>query len=53
MHPDDVRPPIGLGDPAIRTKGYADAEYRVYDRRGEIRWIWEERSWYATRPVRQ
>jgi PAS domain S-box-containing protein len=42
IHPDDVTPPKGLEDEAVRTKGFISAEYRIHDRRGEIRWMREE-----------
>jgi PAS domain S-box-containing protein len=42
IHPDDVTRPKGPKDAAIRTKGSFSAEFRVYDRSGDIRWIREE-----------
>ncbi len=42
IHPDDVRPPKGLEDEAVRTTGFITAEYRIHDHRGEIRWMREE-----------
>ncbi len=42
IHPDDVSPPKGLSDETLRTTGFLSAEYRVFDRRGEIRWMREE-----------
>jgi len=42
IHPDDVTPPKGLEDEAVRTKGFISAEYRLRDRRGDIRWMREE-----------
>lgn len=42
IHPEDVRRPEGPEDAAVRTKGCISAEYRIHDRRGEIRWMREE-----------
>ncbi len=42
IHPDDVRPLRGLEDKTVRTKGFISAEYRILDRRDEIRWMREE-----------
>ncbi len=42
IHPDDVSRPKGLEDEAVRTKGFISAEYRIHDRRGEVRWMREE-----------
>jgi len=42
IHPDDVRRPRGPDNKTIRTKGMISAEYRILDRRGEVRWMREE-----------
>ena len=42
IHPDDVSRLKDLEDEAVRTRGFISAEYRVHDRRGEIRWMREE-----------
>jgi PAS domain S-box-containing protein len=42
IHPDDVRQPEGPKDEAVRNTGLVRAEFRIYDRRGDIRWMREE-----------
>jgi PAS domain S-box-containing protein len=42
IHPDDVIRPKVLENQAIRAAGFISAEYRIRDRRGEIRWMREE-----------
>ncbi|TMD03283.1 MAG: PAS domain S-box protein, partial [Chloroflexi bacterium] len=42
IHPDDVSRLKDLEDEAVRTTGFVRAEYRLYDRRGEIRWMRDE-----------
>ncbi len=42
IHPDDVSRLKGLENEAVRTTSFISAEYRIRDRRGEIRWMREE-----------
>ncbi len=42
IHPEDAKSVIDLDAEAVRSSGFARAEYRVIDRRGEIRWFRDE-----------
>src|SRR5207245_1410892 len=42
IHPDDVSRLKDLEDEAVRTTGFVRADYRLYDRRGELRWMRDE-----------
>ncbi len=42
VHPEDVKRLIDISDEAVRTTGFERSEYRVIDRRGEIRWFRDE-----------
>ena len=42
IHPDDLTRPKDLEDEVVRTRGFISAEYRIRDRRGELRWMREE-----------
>ena len=42
VHPEDVGALIDLTAEAARTSGFVTAEYRLLDRRGEVRWFRDE-----------
>jgi PAS domain S-box-containing protein len=42
LHPDDVSRPMGFDADEVRARGLFSAEYRIFDQRGEIRWMREE-----------
>ena len=42
IHPADAKKLIHLSDEAVRTSGFAAAEYRLIDHRGEVRWFRDE-----------
>ncbi len=42
IHPADIEAVVDLDAEAVRTTGFARTEYRLLDRRGEVRWIRDE-----------
>ncbi len=42
IHPEDMNDLLNLTAEAVRTSGFATAEYRLLDRQGEIRWFRDE-----------
>lgn len=42
VHPDDMGKVIAMTEDAARTRGFSTTEYRVVDRRGEVRWLRDE-----------